>query len=132
MSRRSNALAWLCVAAALACPAEVLAETVTVARALDKVTARVTELALPQDQPVRFGTLQIVARHCEKTPPTEPPETFAFVQIDDMRAEGDDQRVFSGWMFASSPSLSALEHPVYDVWVIDCRVSEPGQGEGSE
>ncbi|RMF16798.1 MAG: DUF2155 domain-containing protein [Alphaproteobacteria bacterium] len=98
--------------------------TVTIVRALDKITGRTTELELPQDRPVRFGTLRIVARHCESRPPEEEPETFAFLEIDDMK-DDPPKRVFSGWMMASSPALHALEHPIYDVWVIACRTSAP-------
>lgn len=106
---------------------------VVIARALDKVTAQITELRLPRDEPVQFGSLRILARHCENTPPTEPPETFAFLQIDDLRAEaGADQRLFSGWMFASSPALNPLEHPVYDVWVIGCEVPDRTPPEDAE
>ena len=97
-----------------------------VLQALDKVTARVTRLEAPVGQPVRFGSLQITARACLETPPTEAPESAAFLQIDDIRPGGQEVRhVFSGWMFASSPAISALEHPVYDVWVIDCAKPLP-------
>lgn len=108
------------------------ANSVIIARALDKVSARITELRLPTGQPVDFGTLRITARYCENTPPTEPPETSAFLQIDDIRAEEGMRRIFSGWMFASSPSINALEHPVYDLWVIDCKTTSADEGEPSE
>lgn len=101
-------------------------DTVTIVRALDKVTARLTTLRLPEDEPVSFGTLEITARHCYSRPPEEPPETFAFLLIDDMQDE-ESERVFSGWMIASSPALHALEHPVYDVWVIACERLEGGE-----
>ncbi|MBB4210528.1 DUF2155 domain-containing protein [Rhodothalassium salexigens] len=111
-------------------------ETVTIARALDKVTAEITELRLPEDRTVVFGSLAITARHCKSTPPTEAPETYAFLQIDeivgdtvDRRAdEPASQRLFSGWMMASSPALNALEHPVYDVWVLDCETNTDTDG----
>lgn len=88
---------------------------------LDKTTARVSTFEAPIDGIARFGTLEIVARACDKKPPTEPPESAAFLEIVDVRPDSPAVRVFSGWMFASSPAVSALEHPVYDVWVIDCR-----------
>jgi hypothetical protein len=83
---------------------------------------------------VRFGTLEILARRCHKTPPEEPPESTAFIEIVDVRPDSEAIKVFTGWMFASSPAVSALEHPVYDVWVVDCKfeadVEEPeAQGE---
>ena len=105
--------------------------TVTVVRALDKITARSRLVELPEGVAVRFGTLEIVARHCESRPPEEEPETAAFLEIWDNR-EGRREKVFSGWMLASSPALHGLEHPVYDVWVIACKTSLPGAPSGSE
>lgn len=87
---------------------------------LDKVTARVSEVEVPVDGEVRFGTLAIAARTCLETPPTEAPESAAFLQIRDVGPSAGEDPGFSGWMFASSPALSALEHPVYDVWVVGC------------
>ncbi|MBM3559709.1 MAG: DUF2155 domain-containing protein [Alphaproteobacteria bacterium] len=91
-----------------------------VLQGVDKVTARIFTFEAPVGQAVRFGTLTVLVRACHKRPPTEPPESAAFVQIDDRRGEAPPVRAFSGWMYASSPALSALEHPVYDVWVVDC------------
>jgi hypothetical protein len=88
---------------------------------LDKVTARVWTIEAPIGQTVRFGTLEIVARTCDKRPPEEQPESAAFVEIREVRPGESPENLFSGWMFASSPALSALEHPVYDVWVVDCK-----------
>lgn len=87
---------------------------------LDKVTARVSTFEAPQDKPVPFGTLEIVVRTCSKAPPEETPESTAFLEIYNVRPDEEPVRVFSGWMFASSPALSALEHPVYDIWIVDC------------
>ena len=113
-------------------PATILAPTVTRVRALDKITARVTELDLPQDPEVRFGTLAIRARTCRSRPPEEPPETFAYLEIDDVKMNQDHEPVFAGWMMASSPALNALEHPVYDVWVIACSRSSADASSASE
>jgi hypothetical protein len=98
-------------------------------RGLDKTTGRAIDVAAPLGVPVRFGTLTITARYCYTVPPEEPPETNAFLQIDDGRVGEQLRRVFSGWMFASTPALSALEHPVYDVWVITCRTDQPAPDE---
>lgn len=87
---------------------------------LDKVTARVYTFEAPLGSVVRFGTLEIIARHCDKRPPEETPESSAFVDISEVRNGEPTNNLFRGWMFASSPALSALEHPVYDVWVLDC------------
>ncbi len=92
---------------------------------LDKTTARVSTIEAPLNQAARFGSLEIVARACHKKPPTETPESTAFLEIVDVRPDSPSIRVFSGWMFASSPAVSAMEHPVYDVWVIDCRMIAP-------
>ena len=100
--------------------------SVAVLQGLDKVTARVSAIDAPLNIAVRFGTLEITARTCRRRPPEEPPETAAFLDIRDLKAGQAPARLFSGWMFASSPALSALEHPVYDVWVIDCRMAVPG------
>jgi hypothetical protein len=96
-----------------------------VLQGLDKTTARVSTIEAPLDQPARFGTLQIVARACHKKPPTETPESTAFLEIVDIRPDSPSIPVFTGWMFASSPAISSMEHPVYDVWVIDCRAIAP-------
>jgi hypothetical protein len=93
---------------------------VAVLRALDKVTARVSTLKAPLNEAVAFGTLEIVVRHCDKRPPEEAPEAAAFLEIWEIRAAQLPASLFKGWMFASSPGLSAIEHPVYDVWVLDC------------
>jgi hypothetical protein len=111
---------------ALAVPAasaEMITEPVALLQGLDKITARVSKFEAPVGSPVRFGTLSIRVRDCEKAPPEDPPESAAFLEIDELRPGEDRVRVFSGWMFASSPALSALEHPVYDVNVLDCKTA---------
>lgn len=130
-------------------------------RALNKITAKYVDLTIPMNETASFGSLTILAHHCDTRPPEEFPETTAFLQIfdersvlldvkddvedrlseqvstkDETRATNaakqerhagerpvniDGKRIFSGWMFASSPALNPLEHPVYDVWVIDCE-----------
>ena len=94
---------------------------VAVLQALDKVTARIEVIEAPLDQEITFGSLAIRARACYETPPTEPPESAAFLEVDDLGTGDRRDAAFVGWMFASSPGISALEHPVFDVWVIDCR-----------
>jgi hypothetical protein len=90
-------------------------------RGLDKITGRPTSIVAAIGKPVQFATLTITARYCYSTPPSETPETAAFVQVEDHRPDQPARRVFSGWMYASSPGLNALEHPLYDVWVISCN-----------
>jgi len=96
---------------------------IAVLQGLDKITARISTFEAELDRVARFGTLEIIPRSCQKRPPEEQPESAVFLEIEETYQDRDSERLFSGWMFASSPALSALEHPVYDVWVIDCRRS---------
>lgn len=93
-----------------------------VVRVLDKMTARVEELELPVGTPTGFGTMTVTAQTCRTTLPEEsPPESAAFLEISELKIGQGDTPIFRGWMFASSPALSAMEHPVYDIWVTGCR-----------
>ncbi len=90
---------------------------------LDKITGRVVNLEAKLNSTINFGTLQIKVIKCLKTPPEELPEAVAFLEIHEDKAKNLAHIVFKGWMFSSNPSISALEHPVYDVWVKDCTSS---------
>ena len=129
-----SALVAICAALWLVCvPLQVRAATIVVLQGLDKTTARVSTFEGAAGSVIHFGTLAITVHDCRKHPPEEDPETAAFLDIDEnlpglakpvhwftsFLAEQSD--AFTGWMFASSPAVSALEHPVYDVWVLDCR-----------
>lgn len=96
-------------------------KAIAVLRGLNKITARVRELEIPVGGGGHFGSLHIEVRACYKTPADEAPESVAFVKIYDQEAPQEEQLKFSGWMYASSPGLSTLEHPVYSVWALDCR-----------
>ena len=96
-----------------------------VLQALDKVVARTSRLEAPLDRPVRFGTLRIVVRACHAAPPEEPPENVAFLEIDEVHHDERAVRLYTGWMFSSTPGLAALEHPVYDIWVLACTAAAP-------
>ncbi len=98
----------------------VLASVGAILQGLDKVTARIERIEALNDKPIHFGSLRILVRACVKKPPEELPESATFLEITDVRADEGEIPVFSGWMFASSPSLSAMEHAIYDVWVVDC------------
>ena len=91
---------------------------------LDKITARIATVPVKLNQPFQFGTLEIELKHCAFTPPEVPPEAAAFLEIRDIGfadiEESNKITVFSGWMFASSPAVSSLEHPVYDVTLLAC------------
>lgn len=102
-----------------------------VLQGLDKITARVFRIEAPVGQVVRFGTLEIVAMSCQETPPEEPPESAAYLDITEIKPGEPPTELFQGWMFASSPAVSALEHPVYDVWVVDCKNPSKAPGGSS-
>jgi hypothetical protein len=92
-------------------------------QALDKITARISTLRVPIDEPVDFGTLSVTVRRCAYHPPEETPEDAAYLEVVD---NGHDRSkpsrpVFTGWMFASSPAVSAMEHPVYDLTLLSCK-----------
>ena len=105
---------------------------VAVLQGLDKVTARILTFEAPLREVVRFGTLEIIPWACDKRPPEEPPESAAFLEIWEVKPGEPPADLFLGWMFASSPALSALEHPVYDIWVVDCRNAENSASSSSE
>lgn len=115
------------VGAAPAGPVGPPAHAILELRALDKITGKASIVMAPLNQPVKFAGLIITARTCYSTPASETPETSAFLQIDDHRPDNSQARAFSGWMYASSPGLNALQHPLYDVWVISCMTNAPGQ-----
>lgn len=96
---------------------------------LDKITGRIISFDAAIGETVQFGALRVTARVCYTRPPTEATNTDAFVQVDEVTLQGEVKRIFSGWMFAASPGLHAVEHPIYDVWLTDCaspvKVAEP-------
>jgi hypothetical protein len=114
------ALAVLVPGAALAQAAEDLSLPIAVLGGLDKQTARVVTIEAPVGRPIRFGSLEIIPRACKKHRPEESPESAAFLDVWEIQNGAPAQSLFRGWMFASSPALSAMEHPVFDIWVLDC------------
>lgn len=136
---------WTIAAAALlggqAMPAAAqrLENQVATFAALDKVTARISKLEVKLNETVRFGSLKVTPRACYSRSPTEPPKTTTFVEVDEVALDGQEKRLFTGWMFAESPGLHAVEHPVFDVWLTECaqpksaaaqRPGSAGQGPG--
>jgi hypothetical protein len=87
---------------------------------LDKITGRTIAFDAAIGETVQFGALQVTARACYTRPPTEATNTDAFVEVDEVTLQGEIKRIFTGWMFAASPGLHAVEHPIYDVWLTDC------------
>jgi len=92
---------------------------------LDKITGRIISFDAAVGETVQFGALQVTARVCYTRPPTEATNTDAFVEVDEVTLQGEIKRIFNGWMFASSPGLHGVEHPIYDVWLTDCAAPAP-------
>lgn len=129
-SMRCIAAAALLAVSATSAQAANLKGTAVILRALDKVTATTEDYTVQIGDTLQYGSLSIDAVHCEKRPPEELPETFAFLKIRDAKLDGtggraEEETVFSGWMFASRPAVSALDHGVYDIWIIGCKTPAP-------
>jgi hypothetical protein len=88
---------------------------------LDKITGRIINFDVAIGETVQFGALQLTTRACFTRPPTETTVTDAFVEVDEVTLQGEVKRIFTGWVFAESPGLSAIEHPIYDLWLNDCK-----------
>ena len=105
--------------------AEKIANPVAVFAGLDKITGRIISFDVYIDETVQFGALQVTPRVCYTRPATEAPQTDAFVEVDEITLARKVKRIFTGWMFAASPGLHAVDHAVYDVWLTDCKTSSP-------
>ncbi len=88
---------------------------------IDKITGRIITFDVYIDETVQFGALQVTPRVCYSRPNTEDPKTDSFVEVDEITLDRKIRRIFTGWMFAESPGLNAVEHPIYDVWLKDCK-----------
>jgi hypothetical protein len=106
--------------------AQRIENAVAVFAALDKVTAKISRLEIPLNETKTFGALKVTPRVCYSRAPTEPPKTTSFVEVDEMLLDGKEKRIFTGWMFADSPGLNAVEHPVFAVWLTDCAQPRGG------
>jgi hypothetical protein len=105
--------------------AEMTREPTAVIQGLDKVAARVSRFEAPVGRAAHFGKLLVLVRDCERSAPEDQPENAAFVELYEERPGEPKERLFAGWMFSSSPALSGLEHPVYDVTLLECRGADP-------
>lgn len=116
----AGALAAMAAAPALA---QVVANPVATLNGLDKITGRVTTFDVYVNETVQFGALQITPRACYTRPSGQAQRTSVFLEVDQINLQGVIKRIFTGWMFADSPALNAVDHPVYDVWLIACKDS---------
>ncbi|WP_181703671.1 DUF2155 domain-containing protein [Chthonobacter albigriseus] len=127
---RLSALAAVAILAATPASAEKVANKVAVFTGLDKITGRIITFDVLIDETVQFGALRVTPRVCYTRPPTETAQTDAFVEVDEITLDNAIKRIFTGWMFAASPGLNAVEHPVYDVWLNDCQQDRVVAGAG--
>jgi len=95
--------------------------SVAVFSGLDKITGRTTSFRIRINETYQFGSLQITPRVCYTNPPNEPVKTDGFVEVNEITLDQKIKRIFTGWMFADSPGLNAVDHPIYDVWLTDCK-----------
>jgi len=102
-------------------PGPKIANPTAVFSGLDKITGRIITFDVAVNETVQFGALQVTPRVCYTRPPTETPTTDGFLEVDEVTLQGEVRRIFTGWMFAASPGLHAVEHPIYDVWLVDCK-----------
>lgn len=100
-------------------------------QSIDKITGRTLTFEARVGSTVKYGPLYIKVQACRKAPPIEQPESAAFLQIWELTPKEASKWVFSGWMFASSPALSAMDHPIYDVWVLDCLDKKTEEAEAA-
>ncbi len=102
-------------------PPNKIANPTAVFSGLDKITGRIISFDVAINETVRFGALEVTPRACYSRPPTDVPATDGFIEVDELTLQGEIKRIFSGWMFAASPGLNAVEHPIYDVWLTECK-----------
>ncbi|OKL43589.1 DUF2155 domain-containing protein [Pseudovibrio exalbescens] len=94
---------------------------IAVFNGLDKITGRIIDFDVYIGETVQFGALQVTPRVCYTRPPTEAAKTTAFIEVDEVTLNNEVQRIFTGWMFAANPGVHAVEHGVYDIWLVDCK-----------
>jgi hypothetical protein len=102
-------------------PANKIPNPTAVFSGLDKITGRIINFEVTMNETVRFGALEVTPRACYTRPPTENANTDGFIEVDELTLQGELKRIFTGWMFAASPGLNAVEHPIYDIWLTDCK-----------
>ncbi|CAN5220645.1 DUF2155 domain-containing protein [soil metagenome] len=105
-------------------PAQKIVNKKAVFSGLDKITGRIINFEADIGETVQFGALRVKTDACYTRPATEATNTDAFVEVDEITLQGEVKRIFSGWMFAASPGLHGVEHPIYDIWLTDCKGPE--------
>jgi hypothetical protein len=121
-----TALATIAMTAAIGlspASAERISNPVAEFTGVDKITGRIITFDVYIDETVQFGALQVTPRVCYSRPVAEEPKTDSFVEVDEITLDRKIRRIFTGWMFAESPGLNAVEHAVYDVWLKSCKQS---------
>lgn len=113
-------------------PSQKVPNPTAVFSGLDKVTGRIITFDVALNETVQFGALQVTPRVCYTRPPTETPNTDAFLEVEEVTLQGEVKRIFTGWMFATSPGLHGVEHAIYDVWLVDCKKDPPTVTAGTQ
>ncbi len=134
--RKSSFLIGLCAFALLLCasaPARAEYEdyNTAVLQSLDKITARTATFEAPVGSTLSYGQVYMKVMACRKRPPIEQPEASAFLQIWEVNRQQESRWIFSGWMFASSPALASMDHPIYDIWVLDCKNTDQNDSDAA-
>ena len=114
----------LIVGFALSAAAEDIESSSAILRGVDKITGRTQTIEIPVGESKKMGDLKITLERCLKKPPEEMPENAAFLLIEEKNKDDDSKVVFNGWMFSSNPAISAMEHPIWDIWVLECGENE--------
>ena len=123
MFRRASAAIAASLLLLLPAMAQPIASPIAQFSGLDKITGRITQFDVYIDETVQFGALQITPRACYSRPATEAQRTSVFIEVDQVSMAGTIDRIFTGWMFADSPALNAIDHAVYDIWLLECKTS---------
>ena len=119
-----NLILFLMIGFALPASAADLEGSSALLRSVDKITGRTQTMEIPAGEAKRMGDLKITLHRCLKKPPEEMPENAAFLSVEEQKRSDDSKVVFNGWMFSSNPAISAMEHPIWDIWVLECKTPQ--------
>jgi len=122
MMKKNNFTALATAITLLSCSANAteISTNAALMQAMDKVTGRVNKIIVPVKGEVTFGDFSLVLRSCKKRPAEETPENFAFIDVTDKSFGSEEYNIFRGWIISSTPGINAIEHPIYDVWLLEC------------